>query len=113
MMLRKQSLRISLPMFWLEMCTNMLFSEPDRPPNSTSTIIFSPSRQISIILPARTPSSTIWLMISGCKRSIITSPTMNSPPSTAKNRYCLTYFHMGDLSPCQRRPRKSSRPSVR
>ncbi len=69
--LRKQSFRISLPIFWLDMCTKALFREPHRPPNRTRPIISSPSIQTRCRLGAppllmpRTPSSTIRLMIPG------------------------------------------------
>ena len=39
MILRKQSFLISLPTFWLAICTNTLLSKPQSPPKSTRTII--------------------------------------------------------------------------
>ena len=96
MIRRKQSLRISLPMFCPALCTNTLFIDPQKPPNSTSPTICSPSRQISVRSPApplfspSTPSSTIRLMMPGWIRSISTSPTMQAAASTAKCRYRRT-----------------------
>ncbi len=100
MILRKQSFRISFPIFWLDMCTNTLLREPQSPPSRTRPIICSPSIHIRCrsalppLLTPRTPSSTIRLMNPGCSRSIITSPIMNRPAMMAKSRYFLIYFHM-------------------
>ncbi len=100
MILRKQSFRISLPIFWLDTWTNALLREPHKPPNRTRPIICNPSIQIRCRLGApplctpRTPSSTIRLIIPGCIKSMSTSPIINKPAAMAKNRYRLIYFHM-------------------
>ena len=93
MIRRKQSFRISLPMFWLVRCTNILFRAPHAPPNKTSRIMMSPSLTISSSPPApeassfSTPSSTIWRISPGWSRSMETSPTMNKAAGMAKYRY--------------------------
>ena len=76
-------------MFWPVICTNTLLSEPHRPPNITSTIMRRPRLSIRLMSPTppllrpSTPSSTMRLIMSGCSRSMVTSPTMNSVASTA------------------------------
>ena len=43
---------------------------------------------------AEHPSSTILLMISGCIKSIMTSPIINRAAMMAKCKYRLIYFHI-------------------
>ena len=47
MILRKQSLRMSFPMFWLDMWVKMLFREPSTPPNTATTIMTAPMVRIT------------------------------------------------------------------
>ena len=100
MIRRKQSFRISLPMFWLARWANMLFREPHIPPNSTRPTMVRPRVKIRSNPPApaassrSTPSSTIRRISPGCSRSMETSPTMNRAAGMAKYRYFLTYFHI-------------------
>ena len=122
---RKQSLRMSLPTFCPAYCTTTLFIEPQKQPRSTNPTICRPSRQIRPMSPTpplerpSTPSSTISLMRLGCRRSMHTSPTMKSAPSTPRGMYLRTYFHIMRRRPpfgaCRRadRGRAGSNPESR
>ncbi len=100
MILRKVSLRRSLPKFCAHRLEKTPQSTPQLPPITTHKIIFRPVVMTIFKSPTppfdnpSTPSSTMVAIKSGCIRSIATSPIMNNGARHANKRYFFKYFHM-------------------